>query len=129
MICRDYMLRVCNRQSCHMQHKVLLCNNTICRGNNLCKRVHLTDDELDEANNNIRPFRKNVYKEMKRLAYVLKESYPKDLMTQVCTINMLGECLWTCQTCEANGTAFIRMFFKSFLLLLFNKLSLYTILI
>ncbi|KAM0736148.1 hypothetical protein ACS0PU_010109 [Formica fusca] len=39
---------------------------------------------------------------MKRLAYVLRETFPKDLRVTTCTLNMLGECLWSCLAC---GTA------------------------
>lgn len=38
--------------------------------------VHLTDDEVVEINQNIRPFRETVYQEMKRLAYIIKETFP-----------------------------------------------------
>ncbi|GAB1863199.1 hypothetical protein CAJAP_04278 [Camponotus japonicus] len=39
---------------------------------------------------------------MKRLAYVLRETFSKDLRITTCTLNMLGECLWSCLAC---GTA------------------------
>lgn len=102
MVCRDFMLRVCQRSPCKIPHEVEKCTSIFCNKNNLCKRVHLTDNEIVEINQNIRPFRETVYQEMKRLAYVLRETFPKDLRITTCTLNMLGECLWSCVAC---GTA------------------------
>ncbi|XP_029170541.1 uncharacterized protein LOC114940184 [Nylanderia fulva] len=99
MICRDYMLRVCRRNPCKMRHEVERCTSD---EENLCKKVFLTNDEVVEINLNIRPFRETVYKEMKRLAYVLRETYSEDLKVTTCTLNMLGECLFPCLAC---GTA------------------------
>lgn len=100
MICRDFMIRICRRNPCKMQHKVLSCSNAICNRNKLCKFVHLTEYEILEVNENIRPFRQSVYYEMKRLAFILRESFPSELRTHTCTLYMLGECLWPCLTCE-----------------------------
>ncbi|XP_072766341.1 uncharacterized protein [Anoplolepis gracilipes] len=100
MVCRDFMLRVCRRNPCKIPHEVEKCTNTTCNNNNLCKRVHLSDDEIVEINQNIRPFRETIYQEMKRLAYVLRETFPKDLRVTTCTVNMLGECLWSCFACQ-----------------------------
>ncbi|XP_077270936.1 uncharacterized protein LOC143902105 [Temnothorax americanus] len=102
MACRDYMIRVCVRNPCKMPHEVRMCTRTSCNGNISCKFVHLTEDEVSEINRNIRPFRENIYKEMKRLAYLLRESFPRHLRTHACTLNMLGECIWPCLAC---GTA------------------------
>ncbi|XP_024894114.1 uncharacterized protein LOC112468928 [Temnothorax curvispinosus] len=107
MTCRDFMLRVCSRTSCKMLHEVKNCTNASCNKSNTCKKVHLTDDEVTEINKNIRPFRQNVYLEMTRLAYMLRETFPKECRSQVCTLNMLGECLWpclACGTCRRNTT-------------------------
>lgn len=100
MTCRDFMIRMCCRNPCKMQHKVIMCANASCNANRLCKFVHLTEDEVAEINGNVRPFRQNVYKEMKRLAFVLRESFTKELRTHTCTLYMLGECLWPCLACE-----------------------------
>lgn len=60
MVCRDFMLRVCQRNQSKTPHKVkkctnITCNNNTCNtcNNNLCKRVHLTDDEVIKINQNI----------------------------------------------------------------------------
>jgi len=110
MICRDFMLRVCYRQNCRMNHKVQMCNNISCN-RNTCRFMHLTEYEIHEINENVRPFRQTIYYEMKRLAYILRESFPRELRTQACTMNMLGECLWPCLACE---TAIDSKFFNSF---------------
>jgi len=108
MVCRDFMIRVCNRQYCKINHEVKRCNNIYFNGNTLCKFMHLTEYEVREINENVRPFRQNIYHEMKRLAYILRESLPKELRTQACTMRMLGECLWPCLTCEtANNSKFL----------------------
>ncbi|XP_024869959.1 uncharacterized protein LOC112453410 isoform X2 [Temnothorax curvispinosus] len=104
MICRDFMIRVCCRQDCKMDHAVKKCIKASCNRNKLCKFVHLTEYEVCEINENIRPFRHTVYYEMKRLAYILRESLPEKLRTHACTIGMLGECLWPCLTCETAGS-------------------------
>ncbi|GAB1864103.1 hypothetical protein CAJAP_05182 [Camponotus japonicus] len=102
MICRDFIIRVCCRKQCKMHHKILNCTNASCNGNKLCKFVHLTECEIREINENVRPFRLTIYNEMKRLAFLLRESFPVKLRTQTCTLYLLGECLWPCITC---GTA------------------------
>lgn len=65
-----------------------------------CKKMHLTEDQLIEANNNVRPLQQEVYLEMKRLAFILRETFPKECRSQVCSLNMLSECLWPCLVCE-----------------------------
>lgn len=99
MICRDYMIRVCHRKPCKMCHKIIACSNESCNGNRVCKFVHLIEDEIIEINNNIRPFRETVYNEMKRLAFILRESYPAELRVHTCSLYMLGECVWLCLSC------------------------------
>lgn len=93
MVFRDFMFRKCHRNLCKIPHEVQKCTSVHYNNNNLCKRIHLTDNEVAEINNNIRPFRETTYKEMKRLAYVLRETFSKDIRVQICTLNMLGECL------------------------------------
>lgn len=100
MVCRDFMLHICRRNPCKIPHKVEKCTSPICNSNNLCKRIHLTDNEIVEINQNIRPFRKTVYEEMTRLAYVLRETYSNNVRVTICTLNILGECLWPCLTCQ-----------------------------
>lgn len=106
MICRDFMIRVCHRNPCKMYHKVINCTNASCNGNKLCKLVHLTEYEIHEVDENVRLFRQTVYNEMKRLAFILRESFPKELRTQTCTLYMLGECLWPCLTCQTVPSKF-----------------------
>lgn len=108
MICRDFMLRACRRDPCKMHHKVKNCTNAFCNKNKFCKLVHLTEYEVLEINKNVRPFRENVFNEMKRLAYLLRETFPTELRIQACTLYMLGECVWPCLTC---GTASNSTFF------------------
>lgn len=103
MICRDFMIRVCRNNSCRMHHKVINCTIPSCNRNKLCKLVHLTEYEIFEINENIRPFRQTVYNELKRLAFVLRETFPLELRKHTCTLYMLGECLWPCLTCETAG--------------------------
>lgn len=80
---------------CH--HKVEKCTNIACNNNNSCKRVHLTDDEIIE---NIYPFQETIYQEMKRLAYILRNTFLENLTDPTCTLNMLGKCLWPCLACQ-----------------------------
>lgn len=103
MICRDFMLRVCLRNPCKMSHEVEKCTNQFCNQNKCCKKVHLTDYEIDEINKNIRPFRQSVNNEMHRLAYIVKESFPSELRMHCCTLNMLGQCIWMCLACGTNS--------------------------
>lgn len=106
MICRDFMIRVCCRNECKMHHGVIICTNGSCNGNYLCKLVHLTKDEVLEINENVRPFREVVYNEMKRLAFLLRQSFPSELRT----LYMLGECLWPCLsrgTVSSNSKSFL----------------------
>lgn len=102
MICRDYMIRVCFRNPCKMQHKIITCSNESCNGNRLCKFVHLTKDEIVELNKIVPPFRETMYNEMKRLAFILRESYSTELRAHTCSLYLLGECVWPCLSC---GTA------------------------
>lgn len=104
MVCRDFLLRICTRNPCNLSHKIEKCTRARCNKSNLCKRVHLTDDEVIEINCNIRPFRENVFQEMKRLAYVLRQSFPKDLQIHTCTLKVVGQCLWPCIACNTNST-------------------------
>ncbi|XP_011697581.1 PREDICTED: uncharacterized protein LOC105455740 [Wasmannia auropunctata] len=104
MICRDFMLRVCSRNPCKMRHKVVKCTNEFCNHNILCKRMHLTDCEVDEINQNIRSFRQSVYNEMNRLAYILRESFQSELRMHCCILNMLGQCIWTCLACRTTSS-------------------------
>lgn len=106
MICRDFIVRVCCRNPCKMHHKVVNCTNASCNGNKFCKLVHLTEYEIREVNENVRPFRQTVYNEMKRLAFLLRETFPIELKTQACTLYMLGECLWPCLTCGIASSEF-----------------------
>ncbi|XP_011860153.1 PREDICTED: uncharacterized protein LOC105557507 isoform X2 [Vollenhovia emeryi] len=100
MTCRDFMLRVCMRNPCKMRHEVEKCKNEFCTQNKTCKRMHLTDCEVNEINRNIRPFRKSVNDEMYRLAYILRDSFPPELKNHCCTLNMLGQCVWMCAVCR-----------------------------
>lgn len=100
MLYRDFMLCVCWRNPCKMRHEVENCTNKFCNKNKFCKKVHLTDYDIDEVNKNIRPFRESVNNEMCRLAYILRESYSSHLQMHCCTLNMLGKCLWTCSACS-----------------------------
>lgn len=102
MSCRDFFIRICCRNPCKMHHEVKICTSASCNGNRLCKFVHLTMYEVLEVNENIRPFRETVYNELKRLAFLLRESYPIEIRTHTCTLIMLGECVWPCLSC---GTA------------------------
>lgn len=119
MICRDFMLRVCCRNPCKMHHEVKMCTNPSCNANKLCKLVHnLTMYELPEINENIRPFRQNIYNEMKRLAFILRETFPLHLRTHACTLYMLGECMWPCLMCgtaSSNGK-FFEIIWRSYVL-------------
>lgn len=104
MICHDFMVRVCCRNPCKMHHKVNY-NNAFCNGeggggNKFCKLVDLTEYEICEVNENVRPFRQTIYNEMKRLAFLLRETFLIELKTQACTLYVLGECLWPCLTCR-----------------------------
>lgn len=100
MTCRDFMLRVCLRKSCKMHHVVEKCTDKFCNKNKCCKRVHLTDYEVNEINQNVCPFRESVNMEMHRLAYLLRETFPPELREHCCTLNMLGQCIWTCLACK-----------------------------
>lgn len=100
MICRDFMIRICHRNSCKMQHSIINCSNAACNGNRLCKFVHLTECEIVEVNENVRPFRETIYNELSRLAFLLRESFPPELRMHTCTLYMLGVCLWPCLTCD-----------------------------
>lgn len=90
-----------------MFHKVIKCTNASCNGNRLYKLVHLTEYEIDEINKNVRSFRQNVYQEMTRLAFLLRETFRVELRTQTCTLYILGECLWPCVTCRTAKTVSI----------------------
>lgn len=115
IICRDYMIRVCYRNPCRMLHKVVNCTKPSCNGNQFCKLVHLTEHEIHEINANIRPFRQTIYNEMKRLAFLFRETFPIELKTQTCTMYMLGECLWPCITCRtASNSKFFNLLNVSF---------------
>jgi len=50
--------------------------------------MHLTEYEVREINENVRLFRQTIYHEMKQLAYILRESLPKELRTQAGTMRM-----------------------------------------
>ncbi|KAL0110694.1 hypothetical protein PUN28_013958 [Cardiocondyla obscurior] len=102
MSCRDFLIRVCQRENCSKYHEIRRCTKNNCTQGSSCKYVHLRQEEVDNINNNIRPHSKEAYEELKRIAYLLRETYPEEQKKKSCTLNFLGECLWTCIAC---GTA------------------------
>ncbi|KAL0101848.1 hypothetical protein PUN28_018410 [Cardiocondyla obscurior] len=100
MICRDYFIRSCNRDSCNKIHRAIMCTNSSCNKNRSCTLLHLTPYEILEVNENIRPFRETVFNEIKRFAFLIREMYPKEIKVHTCTKVMLGECIWPCLSCK-----------------------------
>ncbi|XP_070515704.1 uncharacterized protein [Cardiocondyla obscurior] len=104
MSCRDYLMKICARSDCKMFHEVRRCTKSVCLSGTTCKFVHLNQDEVDEINHHhVRPMTETAFCELKRLAYLLRETYPPDQRPHTCTKNLLGECMWECLSCE-NGT-------------------------
>ncbi|KAL0107426.1 hypothetical protein PUN28_015764 [Cardiocondyla obscurior] len=85
-----------------MHHEIRRCTKASCLAGRSCKFVHLTQDEVDDINNLVRPMTMRIYHEVKRIAFLLRETYPKEAQPHTCTKLLIGECIWDCISCKNN---------------------------